>query len=535
MKTFILFLLLAFGLFAQGTGAGAVAVFGPSSGGGGGSGTVTSVSVVTANGVSGSVANATTTPAITLTLGAIAPASVNGNIFTTGTYTLTGSASKTLNFTNSLTLTGTDGTVMTFPTTSASIARMDAAQSFTGTQTFASATSILVGTAGSAVGSVGFRNATSGTATIAPPTGALGTYTVTLPNAASILPILGQQITFAGPTAARTVTFPDAAFTVARTDAAQTFTGNQTMTAILGTASTAVTQSPGDNSTKIATTAYVAAASGTPGGSTTQVQFNLSSAFAGDADLTFVTDTLTFTKGVTTLLTNSGTEITTGSAMGALAISVTNEMNTKSISADSTFTFSGTPGTTRQWFGMEVTNSDTSSHILTIPSSFSVINGQAITTLTIGASSKLYLIWNYDGSVYNLYGDPTLVGTVISSSIATGSAVSLTTATPANVTNIVLTPGTWSVVGSVVYKPTAATSSRQDASVNSTSATLSTTQGAFKTTFFVTTVASVNFTNEVPEQIITVTSNTTYYLVAQITFSAGTMAAFGELHATRIK
>ena len=46
---------------------------------GGGSGTVTSVSVVTANGVSGSVANATTTPAITLTLGAITPTSVNAS------------------------------------------------------------------------------------------------------------------------------------------------------------------------------------------------------------------------------------------------------------------------------------------------------------------------------------------------------------------------------------------------------------------------------------------------------------------------
>lgn len=41
-----------------------------------GSGTVTNVSVVTANGVSGSVANSTTTPAITLTLGAITPSSV---------------------------------------------------------------------------------------------------------------------------------------------------------------------------------------------------------------------------------------------------------------------------------------------------------------------------------------------------------------------------------------------------------------------------------------------------------------------------
>lgn len=50
--------------------------------GGGGSGTVTSVSVTTANGVSGTVATATTTPAISLTLGAITPSSINasGNI-----------------------------------------------------------------------------------------------------------------------------------------------------------------------------------------------------------------------------------------------------------------------------------------------------------------------------------------------------------------------------------------------------------------------------------------------------------------------
>ena len=46
--------------------------------GGGGTGSVSSVSVVAANGVSGTVSNPTTTPAITLTLGAITPATVNG-------------------------------------------------------------------------------------------------------------------------------------------------------------------------------------------------------------------------------------------------------------------------------------------------------------------------------------------------------------------------------------------------------------------------------------------------------------------------
>lgn len=52
-------------------------------------GTVTTVSVATANGVSGSVATATTTPAITLTLGAITPSSVvaSGTVAATGLLT----------------------------------------------------------------------------------------------------------------------------------------------------------------------------------------------------------------------------------------------------------------------------------------------------------------------------------------------------------------------------------------------------------------------------------------------------------------
>lgn len=49
--------------------------------------------------------------------------------------TLTVLDGKTLTANNSLTLAGTDATTMTFPSTSASVARTDASQSFTGTQT----------------------------------------------------------------------------------------------------------------------------------------------------------------------------------------------------------------------------------------------------------------------------------------------------------------------------------------------------------------------------------------------------------------
>lgn len=71
---------------------------------------------------------------ITPTLGAATATTVNGNTFTTGTYTLSGAAAKTLTFNNTLTLAGTDSTTMTFPGTSATIARTDAGQTFTGVQ-----------------------------------------------------------------------------------------------------------------------------------------------------------------------------------------------------------------------------------------------------------------------------------------------------------------------------------------------------------------------------------------------------------------
>lgn len=65
----------------------------------GGSGTVTSVSVTTANGVSGSVANPTTTPAISLTLGAITPSSINSVV-------LSGSSTPTLAVTGTSSISG---------------------------------------------------------------------------------------------------------------------------------------------------------------------------------------------------------------------------------------------------------------------------------------------------------------------------------------------------------------------------------------------------------------------------------------------
>ena len=75
---------------------------------GAGAGTVTSASVVSANGVSGSVATATTTPAITLTLGAITPTSVAASGAVSGSnLSGTNTGDQTVSLTGDVTGSGT--------------------------------------------------------------------------------------------------------------------------------------------------------------------------------------------------------------------------------------------------------------------------------------------------------------------------------------------------------------------------------------------------------------------------------------------
>lgn len=95
-------------------------------------------SAVTNETGSGSLVFATSPTLTTPILGVATATSVNKVAITAPatSATLTIADGKTLTASNSLTLAGTDATVMTFPSTSASIARIDAAQTFTGNQTY---------------------------------------------------------------------------------------------------------------------------------------------------------------------------------------------------------------------------------------------------------------------------------------------------------------------------------------------------------------------------------------------------------------
>jgi hypothetical protein len=98
-------------------------------------------SAVTDETGTGALVFANTPTLVTPVLGVATATSVNKMAITapTTSSTLAVADGKTFTVSHSLTLAGTDTTTMTFPATSATIARTDAAQTFTGSQTFSNA------------------------------------------------------------------------------------------------------------------------------------------------------------------------------------------------------------------------------------------------------------------------------------------------------------------------------------------------------------------------------------------------------------
>lgn len=129
------------------------------------------------------------------------------------------------------------------------------------------------------------------------------------------------------------------------------------------------------------------------------------------------------------------------------------------------------------------------------------------------------------------------VGEYVSSSVAIGSAISLSTGVAANVTSISLSAGDWDVSGAVHFVPTATTSiSFEAAGVNSTSATF----GAVGTYAQRVQAASVSGSTTgdaytIPRTRFSLTGTTTIYLVAQGNFSASTLKAAGQISARRVR
>lgn len=127
---------------------------------------------------------------------------------------------------------------------------------------------------------------------------------------------------------------------------------------------------------------------------------------------------------------------------------------------------------------------------------------------------------------------------LVNSSIPVGSAVALTTATTANVAQKLLQPGSYLVWGTVDFGEAASTVTLEQAGITNTSATLPTQAAPLTEAYATRVMATVTATQTdqlvVMPTIITIASAVTIYLVAQATFSAGAVSAYGTLWAMQI-
>jgi hypothetical protein len=132
---------------------------------------------------------------------------------------------------------------------------------------------------------------------------------------------------------------------------------------------------------------------------------------------------------------------------------------------------------------------------------------------------------------------PALSAGITQTTVATPGAT-LTTATPANVASKSLAPGTYLIWGIVDFALTAATSTEYRVGLSLTSATLAGQAGGGglgpdPTSIFPFAPAiTTDIVNDIAgPTIVTLAATTTVFLVAQATFSAGGITAFGTLNA----
>lgn len=218
--------------------------------------------------------------------------------------------------------------------------------------------------------------------------------------------------------------------------------------------------------------------------------------------------------------------------------------------ASRTITLSGNP-TLADWFDQSVKAGASPTFITINVTSLELGAGQTDTTLTRVSAGRAAIegsnlvmfsdAGNLPATATNDSASAGNLGQYIESVIGSGSAVSLTSTTPANLTSISLTAGDWDVdVVFVFTGNTTTTVTYLAGSISTTSATFDNTNGRrcadiYQGAAVFNSVPSSLATLNIPPLRLSLSGTTTVYAVAQALFAISTCTVFGILRARRVR
>lgn len=181
----------------------------------------------------------------------------------------------------------------------------------------------------------------------------------------------------------------------------------------------------------------------------------------------------------------------------------------------------------------DTANAVTSTNTLTIaPASGETINGNAANLILNAAGVRVVLIPT-SGSNWQAIVE----GDYVAATLASGSAVSVTTATPINVTSQSLSQGDWECRASIARVVGASTSfTKLSGSLGTTTGAL-VADGTDASSYFATAanVMAAGTNTKIGPARFSLAATSTIFLVVQDTFSVSTDTAFGQIECRRVR
>lgn len=181
-----------------------------------------------------------------------------------------------------------------------------------------------------------------------------------------------------------------------------------------------------------------------------------------------------------------------------------------------------------QDYTVGVDNSDSDAYVGSVGSALGTNNFMRVSS---ARAVSIFGTATNDDAAAGFYGE------YITSQVVSGSSVSLTTNTVANITSISLGAGDWDVTGVIDFTFGATTSyTRLQGGISTTSATMGSVDNYFQFEIVAQVpTATVDPAFVVPTVRLSLSGTTTVYLVVQGTFTVSTLKAYGRIRARRVR